>query len=198
MFAVIIFAAVPNTSSAEDSGFFSGIKRMFDKDPKEFVTIEVKKYTLYCAPSRPLYVSIANDSNESITDVEFLAYAHDERFSRAECAEHFALADRVIESKETYSACFPTLDNLGIHYKGKRVSDDMLDQNSRLSPLEFAQQFGFNSSNNHLRSFIFDQLREHERLTKSLDPKQDYGCRNVSADINWFGKVHNFSVFSGF
>ncbi|MBB1498226.1 hypothetical protein [Paracoccus sp. MC1862] len=191
----LLGAAIPLSATANTHLNFS-LGAVLGKGSGEPVYIEVLYRSAQCSSSHPLQVTIYNSSEEDITSVKFLAYAHDEDYSRAECAEAFDLSDRVIGSGESYSLCLNTLDERELVFHGLKFTNQMIDDALPATPLEFSRKYGHEFTKAQVD--IAKMYLEHRDATASINPKQNFGCRKVPSGIPWRGKVESFSTFSGF
>ena len=188
-FAVLL----PITSRADLAEL---IDNVLGTEPIDRIEISVSFDSERCSAEYPLLVSIENGSRMDMTNLRFLAYAHDPEFSRAECAEHYDLGDRIVRTGTTYTACWATLDSQGISFAGRRISDAMLDDHLRLDPIEWYNEYGSDAVD--IPAYLARAGLKHQRLTQSVDPRQSLGCRNVPHTAQWRGKILHASEFSGF
>ncbi|WP_143096252.1 hypothetical protein [Tranquillimonas alkanivorans] len=166
-------------------------------DPKELLGITATFGHIECSSEYPILVSIKNRSDVNFTNIRFLAYAHDDSFSRAECAESHDLKDRVVKAGETYRTCLSTLETRGVKFQGERVSNEALADAFELSVTQYANKYGMDAEL-ELRPELRRMEREHWEEARSVDPRQPLGCWAAPENIPWYGKVINLEVFSGF
>jgi hypothetical protein len=193
---VLALASHTELLASENSGFFSGLKSLIENDPEEALDIFVESNSTQCSDDYPLYITLTNNSSKDITNLQFLAYAHDENYSRAECAETFDLKDRVLKAKQSYSSCWSTLETRGYHLDGKQIPYQMLIDMMTKTDSEVSQKYGWEAVQK--RRVPIRDVQEYSRLTVGIELKQTFGCYNVPPGMPWFGKLIDLNVFSGF
>lgn len=165
-------------------------------DPEQGMEFRVTHDAAVCTDDYPLLVEIINGSSEDVTDVQFLAYAHDQQYSRAECAEFYDLQDLVIGAGKSYKACWSTLGSKGIVYQGEKASAEMIDDAINLLYGSFMYKYGSDAM--AVQNQVLDRELKLMDVARDLNPRQGAGCREVPSNVHWFGRLVSLKIFSGF
>lgn len=191
-YALVFFAGVMVFSKANAVPYGTAFLSIFGIGGE--IEVQVEKDYSACNASAPLLVKIENNTGDPITQIEFIAYVQEENRSRAECAEGFDLRDILVRSGESYVGCFSTLQEKGIIYNGRRLSDKEMDDAIDMSSIEYADTYGGDMYNDS-RGGVGRYGINHLKATTTVSPKQSLGCRGIDNQSEWRGKVTNYRVF---
>lgn len=150
-----------------------------------------------CPETHPLLIKISNNSSRDATDIRAVAFVREEGNSIPYCAELINFGGQIIKSGESHVSCLNTTDSRGgIIYDGRRVPDEILDRYDELGPAQFYYLYGAEWGT-ELQGFLaVSNQRKYDTGLSSV-PESNFGCRKVSNQSAWRGKINYVEEFSG-